>query len=154
MHPSVNEIKKSYIDNEPEQMYSNQDFLAPEMSSMEQHSVSPQSELPRTCPMHPRQLVKYYCREDKTALCPECVHMHARHDFIQANADASREIKASLAQTMDGLSTSRSQYIELKQRIIKNQAEIIRMKEVELNKISDFFTSLKKALTAREEVFR
>lgn len=35
-----------------------------------------------------------------------------------------------------------------------NQAEVIRMKEMELNKISDFFTQLRKNLTAREESFK
>ena len=48
------------------------------------------------CQIHPSEKVKYFCRDDKTALCPDCVVHHARHDFIMANEDASREVKDAI----------------------------------------------------------
>lgn len=48
------------------------------------------------CKLHPAEKIKYFCRDDKTALCPECVVYHARHDFIMANDLASTEVKDKL----------------------------------------------------------
>lgn len=45
-------------------------------------------------------------------------------------------------------------YQELRDRIAANQAEVLRMKEMELNKITDFFNQIRAAVTAREEAFR
>lgn len=61
------------------------------------NSVSPESELPKTCPLHPSEKVRYFCRDCKTAVCPDCVVDHARHDFIIANEDAAHLVGMELA---------------------------------------------------------
>ena len=48
------------------------------------------------CKIHPSEAVKYFCKDDQTALCPECVVEHSRHDFIMANDNASRQVKNNL----------------------------------------------------------
>ena len=50
----------------------------------------------RNCMLHPNELIKYYCRDDKQGLCPECIVHHARHDFIFADEEASAMVKDQL----------------------------------------------------------
>lgn len=45
------------------------------------------------CMLHAGEPIKYYCRDDKLGLCPECIVHHARHDFIFADEDAGNEVK-------------------------------------------------------------
>lgn len=51
------------------------------------------SQFDTMCKLHPHEKIKYYCKDDQTALCPDCVVDHARHDFIMANDVAGRLIK-------------------------------------------------------------
>lgn len=37
------------------------------------------------CELHPQERIKYFCRDDKIGLCPECVVFHAKHDFVFAD---------------------------------------------------------------------
>ena len=59
--------------------------------------ASPESELPKNCKLHPTEKVRYFCRDDRQAICPECVVMHARHDFVLANQDAADMLSGDLA---------------------------------------------------------
>jgi len=45
------------------------------------------------CEYHPNEKIKYFCRDDKVALCPECVVSHAKHDFVFADENAAIEVK-------------------------------------------------------------
>ena len=45
------------------------------------------------CEIHPEEKIKYFCRDDKVALCPECVVNHAKHDFVFADENAANEVK-------------------------------------------------------------
>jgi len=45
------------------------------------------------CREHIAENIKYYCKECKQGICPECVLNHARHDFIAANELAAIEVK-------------------------------------------------------------
>ena len=66
--------------NLPKQL-SPEEYLQFESKKLEQQHLF--------CLLHPSEKIKYYCRDDKSALCPECVVYHARHDFIMANQNAS-----------------------------------------------------------------
>ena len=65
------------------------------------HNANFEVTLIDTCMKHPSEKIKYYCRDDSTPLCPECVVEHARHDFIMANESASRSIKDKLGELCD-----------------------------------------------------
>ena len=51
--------------------------------------------LVETCKMHPKETVKYFCRDANCmrGLCPDCIIEHSKHDFIAANELAALEIK-------------------------------------------------------------
>ena len=47
----------------------------------------------KICTIHAGETIKYYCRDDKTALCGGCVIDHAKHNFIFADEEATSIIK-------------------------------------------------------------
>lgn len=69
-----------------------------------------QSFLTYECELHPGEKIKYYCRDDKIALCPDCVVEHKKHDFVFADSTAALEVKHSLSTLQAAIESKQSQY--------------------------------------------
>jgi len=65
------------------------------------------------CQEHPKEKVRYYCRDDHLPLCAECVVSHARHDFVAADSKAAVEIRNNLKVTRNSLSERLEQYVQV-----------------------------------------
>lgn len=48
------------------------------------------------CEIHSGEIIKYFCRDCRVGLCPECVVHHAKHDFVFADEGAAFEVKQQL----------------------------------------------------------
>ena len=68
---------------------SHQTFLMPRGEHLALSHVQAMKE----CAIHKGEPIKYFCRTDSQALCPECIVNHARHDFIFAENDAAEQVK-------------------------------------------------------------
>ena len=95
------------------------------------------------CKIHPTEAVKYYCKDDRTALCPECVVQHARHDFIMANDNASRQVKDKLREIYTQVESNFNKYSKLYQQISANRAELVAIKQQQIKKIEEYFQQLR-----------
>ena len=69
--------------------------LAQTQNNIITNSISSKAKI-ISCDIHPEEQIKYYCRDDKVGICPECVVLHAKHDFIFADETAAQEIKQNL----------------------------------------------------------
>jgi hypothetical protein len=63
---------------------------------MQQKTVKPTEDqynqwtkLGQFCLQHPKESIRFYCRDDLEPLCCECVVLHAKHDFISADHKAA-----------------------------------------------------------------
>jgi len=95
------------------------------------------------CKIHPSEAVKYFCKDDQTALCPECVVEHARHDFIMANDNASRQVKDKLQEIHIKVESDFKKYQKLYQQISANRAELVVTKQQQIKKIEEHFKQLR-----------
>lgn len=103
------------------------------------------------CELHPTERIKYFCRDDKVGLCPECVVYHAKHDFVFADEGAAFEVKQQLKSLNLNVQSKQNEYTMLLKETESKLQEIERFKEEEFQKLRYYFIELHKLLDAREE---
>ena len=75
---------------------------------------------------------------------------HARHDFIMANDDASREVKDAIRVLHNDIDEKYLRIKGIQDKSLEKHAQIILSKDQELSRITQHFSLLKKALQDRE----
>ena len=93
----------------------------------------------RTCVLHPEEPIKYYCKDDKEGLCAECIVHHARHDFIFADEDASKEVKEHLETLFRAVGRHHEGYGDLHRKVEQHLVDLEKYKNEELNKVTEAF---------------
>jgi hypothetical protein len=103
------------------------------------------------CELHPTERIKYFCRDDRVGLCPECVVFHAKHDFVFADEGAAFEVKQQLKTLNLSVQSKHSEYQLLQKETEQKLKELERFKDEEFQKLRYYFTELRRCLDAREE---
>ncbi len=106
------------------------------------------------CAIHPNEPIKYYCKDDKTGLCPECIVMHARHDFIFADADSTSLIKLEQDLLLRSIGRHHESYGDLYRKVEGNLRDIDEVRKEQEKKITDVFNTIREAINKREAEFR
>ena len=91
------------------------------------------------CELHPKEKIKYFCRDCVIGLCPECVVFHAKHDFVFADEGAAFEIKQQLKTLGLSVESKGADYKILLTETDAKQQEIEKFKEEEFTKLGYYF---------------
>ena len=88
------------------------------------------------CEEHPREKVRYYCRDCLLALCADCVVEHARHDFVLGDNRAAVQIRKTIQTAEENIRECADQYESVLWATEKKMAEIEIYKQQELKRLS------------------
>ena len=102
------------------------------------------------CAIHPKEPIKYYCKDDKTGLCPECIVLHARHDFIYADEEATALVKFDLDLLFRSVEREHISYMDSYRKVETNFRDIEEIRTEQLRNMTEAFQEIRAALDKRE----
>jgi hypothetical protein len=91
------------------------------------------------CDTHSTEPVKYFCRDCRVGVCPECIVIHSKHDFVFADEGAAFEVKQQLKSLNLNVSSRNDEYSILLKETEAKIKEIDKWKEDEVAKVRYYF---------------